>query len=64
MFREGTRAAMAQVVDRMKARHGIEAVILGGTELPLLFRDGPALSVPMLDTTTIHVEAAIARLLD
>lgn len=64
VLREETRAGMAQVVDRMKARHGIEAVILGGTELPLLFRDGPALSVPMLDTTTIHVEAAIVRLLE
>jgi aspartate racemase len=63
IFRDETRAEIAAVVDRMRVRHGIEGVILGGTELPLLLRDGPALSVPTLDTTTIHVEAAIARLL-
>ena len=63
VFRAETRAGMAQVIDRMRARDGIEAVILGGTELPLLFREDPVTSVPMLDTTTIHVEAAIARML-
>ena len=63
MFRAETRAGMAEVIDRMRARDGIEAVILGGTELPLLFREDPVTSVPMLDTTTIHVEAAITRML-
>ena len=63
IFLDETRAGMAAIVDRMKARHEIEAVILGGTELPLLFRASPVTSVPMLDTTTIHVEAAIARML-
>jgi aspartate/glutamate racemase len=32
----------------------------GGTELPLLLRDGEAGGVPLLDTTGLHV-AAIAR---
>ena len=62
-FREETRAGMSAVIDRMKAQDNIEAVILGGTELPLLFRDSAPPSVPMLDTTTIHVESAVARLL-
>jgi aspartate racemase len=62
-FLETTRAGIAAVVDRMRAQHGIEAIILGGTELPLLFRDGPPLAVPALDTTAIHVAAAIARML-
>jgi aspartate racemase len=56
-------AGMSAVIDRMRARDNIQAVILGGTELPLLFRDGPPPSVPTLDTTTIHVESAVARLL-
>jgi aspartate racemase len=64
VFRDETRTGIGAVIDRMKARHGIDGVILGGTELPLLFRDGPATSVPILDTTTIHVEAVIARLLE
>jgi aspartate racemase len=58
-----TRAGISAVIDRMKVRDDIQAVILGGTELPLLFRDGTPPTVPMLDTTSIHVEAAITRLL-
>jgi aspartate racemase len=63
-FVDETRAGISAVIDRMQARDGIEAVILGGTELPLLFRDHrPATTVPMLDTTTIHVDSAIDWLL-
>ena len=42
---------------------GIEAIILGGTDLSPLFRDGGSLPLPILDPTAIHVEAAIAWLL-
>jgi aspartate/glutamate racemase len=38
-------------------------VVLGGTELPLLFRDGPPSRVPLLDTMRIHAERAVATLL-
>ncbi len=31
--RDDTRAAIAGVIDRMVERHGVQAVILGGTEL-------------------------------
>jgi len=60
IFRPETRARFIGIIDRMKERDGIEAVILGGTELPLLFREGEKPSVPLLDTTRIHV----ARILD
>ncbi len=63
VFRDETRAGISVVVDRMQARDGIEAVILGGTELSVLFRDSPPMRVPVLDTTAIHVESAIAWLL-
>jgi aspartate racemase len=62
-FRAETRAGMNAVIARMRAQHGIEAVILGGTELPLLFRDAGPTALPLLDTTTIHVEAAVSWLL-
>lgn len=58
-FRDETRTAMAAVIDRMVERDGIQAVILGGTELPLLFRGGAPTSVPALDTTAIHVASAL-----
>ena len=47
----------------MHARDGIEAVILGGTELPLLLRDETHNGLPLLDTTRIHVGRLIAELL-
>jgi aspartate racemase len=60
VFRPETRARFIGIIDRMKTRDGIEAVILGGTELPLLFKEGDKPGVPLLDTTRIHV----ARVLD
>jgi aspartate racemase len=59
-----TRHGLLAVVERMKQSSGIEAVILGGTELPLLLRDSGDTEVPFLDTTRIHVEAAVERMLD
>lgn len=40
--------------------HGVEAVILGCTELPLVLGDGD-LPVPLLDTVKFHVEAILDR---
>ena len=34
-----TRERLLAIVARMKAREGVDAVILGGTELPLILRD-------------------------
>jgi aspartate racemase len=63
VFRPETREGVLAIVARMKARDGIEGVILGGTELPLLFREGAPPGIPVLDTTRIHVERAVAELL-
>ncbi|HVT04895.1 MAG TPA: aspartate/glutamate racemase family protein [Thermoanaerobaculia bacterium] len=43
----------------MIEREGIDAVILGGTELPLILRDAQEAGIPFLDTTRIHVDAAL-----
>ena len=48
-------------MERMAERQAVDSVVLGGTELPPLLR-GVRSSVPMLDTTAIHVESAVARL--
>ena len=61
-YRPETRAGFEAVVARLVATAGIDGVILGGTEIPLLFRDGSALPVPALDTTAIHVAEAVAAL--
>jgi len=59
-FLPGTRARLLQVVDRLIDDAGVQAVILGGTELPLVLTDTSHRGVPLLDTTRIHVDAAIA----
>jgi aspartate racemase len=63
IFLPETRDRLTAIVDRMKARDSIEAVILGGTELPLLLRDPQHNGIPFLDTTRIHVERIVAELL-
>ena len=62
VFLPQTRARLLAILRRMRDQQGIEGVILGGTELPLLFRDGQEAGLPFFDTTTIHVERAIAEL--
>ena len=62
VFLDGTREQLLAIVDAMKEREGIDAVILGGTELPLLLRAREHHGVQLLDTTRIHVQAAVSRL--
>jgi aspartate racemase len=47
----------------MKDEQGIEGLILGGTELPLILKDARYNGIPFLDTTQIHVKHAVAELL-
>src|SRR4029077_12498336 len=62
-FLPETRAGLLAIVDRMKANSDIDGVILAGTELPLILRDGEHEGIPFLDTTRIHCEAAVAEML-
>ncbi len=62
-FLPETRAGLLAIVDRMKARTDIDAVILAGTELPLILRDADHNGIPFLNTTKIHVEAAVTEML-
>lgn len=54
---EGSRATLVGIAQRLKAEEGIEALILGCTELPLIL-DEQVLGMPALNTTRIHAEAA------
>jgi aspartate racemase len=63
VFRAETRAELSGVVARLRERDGVEAVILAGTELPLLLREASA-PVPLLDTTRVHVDAIVERMLE
>lgn len=57
-----TREQLLMIVDRMIAQQGIDGLILGGTELPLILDDAEYKGIPFLDTTKIHVKYAVAEL--
>jgi aspartate racemase len=61
-FRDDTRREIVALVERLRDREGIEGVILGGTELPLLLPGATIAGLPALDTTALHVEAIVERL--
>lgn len=58
-----TRDGLLKIVARLKRDQGIEAVILGGTELSLILREKTAAGIPVLDTTRIHAQAIVERIL-
>src|ERR1043166_1690004 len=62
-FLPETRAGLLAIVDRLKATSDIDGVILAGTELPLILRAPAHKGIPFLDTTGIHVEAAVVEML-
>ena len=62
-FRDEVRERLVGIIEGMRQHDGIDAVILAGTELPLILREPEYAGVPALDAIGIHVEAAIDWLL-
>lgn len=62
-FLPETRAKFLNIADEMKTRDGVEAIILGGTEIPLLLRTEEHNGIQLLDTTRIHVDRLIEEML-
>jgi aspartate racemase len=60
-FLSETRDGLLAIATRMKKQDGIQALVLGGTELPLILTDSSLLGIPFLDTTQIHVNAILER---
>jgi aspartate racemase len=58
-----TRERYIAIARKMKSERDMEALILGGTELPLLLRGAIDIGVMLLDTAHLHVERAVAELL-
>lgn len=62
IFRDETKKELLKIANRLLENKGIEALILGGTELPLILKETDNLGIPFLDTTKIHVGAIIKML--
>jgi aspartate racemase len=62
-IRPETREGLLAIVHRLKDQDGIQGLILGGTELPLILENEHVTDFPLLDTTQIHVSYIVSMLL-
>jgi aspartate racemase len=62
IFLPETRERLLAIVDPLAKQEHVRELILAGTELPLILREAVC-DIPFLDTTQIHVKAAVRRLL-
>jgi aspartate racemase len=62
VFLPKTRDRLLKIIDRLAKQEHVQGLILAGTELPLILRETNS-EIPFLDTTQIHVKAAINALL-
>jgi len=62
VYRDEVRECFIDLARDLQERKGIEGLVLGGTELPLLMRDAEGLDIPMIDTGRLHVERAVTEL--
>ncbi|MBR5798870.1 MAG: amino acid racemase [Lachnospiraceae bacterium] len=63
ILKEDTLKDFQKVIRRMQEENGIEAIILGCTELPLLLSDETS-PVPCLDTMKIHIKTLVDKILE
>jgi aspartate racemase len=61
IFKDSSRLEILEIVQKMIDSQNVDAVILGCTEFPILFREKEYLGLPFLNTTRIHVEEIIDR---
>lgn len=63
IFLPATRERILAILQTMKTRDAVSAVVLAGTEIPLLLRGHEPSGTTFLDTTQIHVQAAVDEML-
>lgn len=62
IIQDETKSGLIDIVGRLRRDQDIEGLILGGTELPLIIKDSDDIGIPLLNTTRIHVESILRRL--
>lgn len=63
IIKDETRNGFLNIVNIMKKESGIQGLILGGTELPLILKETDVEDITILDTTKIHVEKIVQKLI-
>lgn len=59
-----TKQRLVEIVNELKESESIDSVILGGTELPLILKQSDFEDIVVLDTTKIHVESIVKRMIE
>src|SRR4051812_40533906 len=62
VFLDESRQLVHTIVESLMKLRPVDAVVLGGTELPLLLQSDIVGGVPALNTTALHAAAIVARL--
>jgi aspartate racemase len=63
IVRPQTRERLLAIAAQLRQREHIDGLILGGTELTLILRDGMSPDIPFLDSAEIHAKCLVAELL-
>jgi aspartate racemase len=59
-----TKEELVRIVKELKEKESIECLILGGTELPLILSQSDFSDIIILDTTKIHVESIVTKMIE
>ena len=59
-----TKEQLIRIVRELQENESIEGLILGGTELPLILKQADFVDIMIFDTTVIHVESLVDRMLE
>ena len=62
IIKDDTRKRFIEIIDTLKSVNGIDGLILGCTELPLILSDGDIPGIPFLNTTAIHAMGIVNRI--
>lgn len=61
IVRDGTKKSFLHIIEGMRKRYGINGVILGCTELPLIIKDED-LDIMIFNTTEIHIDSIVRNM--
>lgn len=63
IIKDDTRKKFIEIIDRLKSVSGIDCLILGCTELPLILSDSDIPGIPILNTTAIHAKGIVDKII-
>jgi len=59
-----TKEQLIRIIQELKKKESIEGLILGGTELPLILKQSDFKDITIFDTTKIHVESIVTKMIE